>query len=696
MTPKGSRRDLRHWVSWQWAARAEARGIKSLDSVHINGKLRDQQWWESHFVEVEVQKGIREELTGYDNSTLRAEALEELGLHGVRPSFEEGDFLRDAKNRIRTWTDGALKLEIRYGTYAVYLGKKEAKFTAGRIYGALSSFEAELRAVWNVLRSLPLDQSMIIYTDSESVITRITNRRGGDKRKESNERYEAYMQRILKIIREKRNVSATTDLEFVYSHLLDTNPPTMSEADQKTKEEKRRKMENKYASDTEMILTGNQRADELAGALKNTNHGSYRNTPSADDPRYILEIDNTIITKDHRKECYNAAIHPIISQNKWEHIDAFDWWLHEAIDMKNSCHFTQSKWRSDVKNIEFIFRCRNGRLTTTKKENEKVIKELQSNRRNYYIEKRRRLYSSPHCPFGCTTDETIDHICKCKNTSNIREEAKRQIRERLYQEELTPNFIDEIWWFSDQGTWKEKFAWMAFIPNSTTTALQAKIGEAKMIPLLCDAQRIAAAAIKEMWTRRCIKLHMNNPPKNPEEELAEMPMKNSQTRKRKEVRELPRKQKKTSKSVRAVQTKKKKTSTLRKTPAAPSTPLRTDSSNTNTHTHTQPPTNIDNIDTRTSYNCSKTNRRRYNNSTRPRGSNIEAKEETSNTDLQLTVHLRRRAITTAKPSFTRRKRPHFPTASVANTRRAQHDDSASTHHYTNTFTYAYTHCTTST
>ncbi len=115
------------------------------------------------------------------------------------------------------------------------------------------------------------------------------------------------MKRLLTIIRERSNIGATTELEFVYSHLLDTNSPTVSEAERKTKEEKRRKMENRYVSETEMILTGNQRADEIAGALKNTNRASYRNTPSADDPQYILEIDNTIITKDHRKQHRHTA-----------------------------------------------------------------------------------------------------------------------------------------------------------------------------------------------------------------------------------------------------------------------------------------------------------------------------------------------------------------------------------------------------
>ncbi len=589
MKNQASRRDLKNWVSWGWAASAEARGIKSLDSIHINGKLRDQQWWESHFVEREVQKGIREELTGYDNTTLRAEALDELELHAVRPSFEEEDFIRDCKNRIRTWTDGALRLEIRYGTYAIYLGKSTSKFATGRIYGALSSFEAELRAIWNVLRSLPLDQHIVIYTDSESVITRITKRREGDKRKENNERYEAYMQRVLDNIRKRTQIGARTDLEFVYSHLLDTDLPTMSEEERKLKEEKKRKMENKYATETDMILTGNQCADKLAGALKNSNYADYRDTLSVDDHRYMLEINGAIVTKNHRKECYNATIEPIISKNKWDHIESYDWWLKDEIDIKNSCHFTQSKWRNDVKDIEFIFRCRNGRLTTTKNENKKVIKELENNTGNYYIEKRRRLYSSPYCPFGCATEETIEHICKCKNTSNIREEAKRQIRARLYQDELTPNFVDEIWWFSDQGAWQEKFAWMAFTSSNATKVLQEKIGEKKMISLLCDVQRIAAAALKEMWRKRCIKLHTNNPPRQQEKETTGTPIQTRQ-KKRKEPREISRKQKIT-KITKATQTKKKKaTRSLRNTPTASPASPRADTHQSQTHTPDPEPT----------------------------------------------------------------------------------------------------------
>ncbi len=86
----------------------------------------------------------------------------------------------------------------------------------------------------------------------------------------------------------------------------------------------------------------------------------------------------------------------------------------------------------------------------------------------------------------------------------------------MYEENLSAEDVEGMWWFLDDDSWKEKFAWMAFIPLKVTAELKMRILGNNLRQMIIDVQRITAEATKNMWCMRCMKLHKNNPtPKIP-------------------------------------------------------------------------------------------------------------------------------------------------------------------------------------
>jgi hypothetical protein len=497
---------LKYWLPPEIRLELQKKSIRTLNDVSTFGHLHPKEWWESVGVSEEIRKQVQEHLTEFDEVTIRAEAQVALGCDRP-PQWREDELTKDKEGRIQSWPDGSLNLKFNDGSSAVYFGPNTSKHSAERERDILSSLEAEIRAIWRAIWALPRERDLLIYTDSLNAISKIDRRLENRDLRETCERYEAYMERILELIVKKKAQSASVALSFVYSHLIDEEP---SKLDAGEEIKRWQMMTQKYGEDTRTVLEGNREADKLAEKAREKEKWSI--TPLKEtDPDFAILINKKQVTSNQRRKCYEALIEEEVRKNQIndKHKEAFDWLQSNVdADRRLSSLLLQSSKRKDQPLVRMMFMLRNNRLRTRKREHEVVEKEKNLNSDNYYILRRRRYFSENTCPMGCQEPEDIQHLCTCKYSERIREAALTRIKEELRRNGIPDERAQTLEWFKkSEPQWKEKFTWLGIIPQSLSEELNNRLEKKEIDRITVEIQKITMEAMKEAWTQRCKKLY---------------------------------------------------------------------------------------------------------------------------------------------------------------------------------------------
>lgn len=497
---------LKYWLPPEIRLELQKKNIHTLKDVSTFGHLHPQEWWAQIGVSEIIRKQVQDHLTEFDGVTIRAEAQEALGCERV-PQWKEEELSKDREGRVQVWPDGSLNPKFKDGSSATYFGPKTEKYSAERERDILSSLEVELRAIWRAIWALPREKDIIIYTDSLNAISRIDRRLENKDVRETCERYEAYMRRILDLIVKKKAESATVTLSFVHSHLIDDEPSNLELGEEMKRWQK---MIQTYGENTREILEGNREADRLAGEARNKEKWSISPLKET-DPDFAILINKKQVTSNQRRKCYETLIEEEVRKNQInaKHREAFDWLQSEVeADKKLSSLLLQSTKRKDQHLVRMMFMLRNNRLRTRKRENEIAEQEKNLKSENYYVLRRRRYFSNNACPMGCQEPEDIQHLCTCKHSEEIREKALIAIKDELRKKGISWEVAQTTEWFKkSEPKWKEKYTWLGIIPKSLAEELKNRLKEKEINHFIVEMQKIIIEAMKEAWTQRCKKLY---------------------------------------------------------------------------------------------------------------------------------------------------------------------------------------------
>ncbi len=244
------------------------------------------------------------ELTGYDTRTLKPHLLETLGIKEKRPEIKLDELVRETEGYVLGYTDGSFDNKEQSGAYAVAIERKDRSwvFNQVRLENAVSSFEPELRAIWDLLRAAPLETNIGVVTDSLSAIEKLLKRaQYTDKPKEKIARYEEILVKIEGEIRKRQEHGYETKFFFVHSHLLDKQKEEETKEERETKEKKLQKMKERYKGAYERLLRGNKEADELAENCAAAFGKRVQTAAVREDPAYVIRIGKRTILDNAMK-----------------------------------------------------------------------------------------------------------------------------------------------------------------------------------------------------------------------------------------------------------------------------------------------------------------------------------------------------------------------------------------------------------
>ncbi len=194
---------------------------------------------------------ILEKLTAHDGYTLRPE-IQRLLETDRKPNITPTEWSR---KEIEAWTDGSWHESTQKGSYAIYLGKNTNKHEGFAVPTAYSSFEVELRPIIHVLSIVPWEETVVIYTDSESSIVAIdTEYRRVNHTKKRTKRKRVLLTQLIQLTERRKKAGGNTKINFVYSHLRDESEERPSEDIKQRQLQKEKVMIQAYGEDVDRIL----------------------------------------------------------------------------------------------------------------------------------------------------------------------------------------------------------------------------------------------------------------------------------------------------------------------------------------------------------------------------------------------------------------------------------------------------------
>jgi ribonuclease HI len=518
MSTSSDRTKLTDWAGKVMSMRLDMVGIADIKQISRNGKLDMTR------VPKDSQDRLRTQLTAYDGETLHPLILEVLE-ENMRPQIPKEDWSRDREGHIETWTDGSMDNEKQTGSYAVYLGdsaKKEPRSTGTYVESVDSSMEVELRAIKEAIGIIPPDEHSTTYTDSESSIRLIKTRYGAvHPRALRNRRVEKLLEQIVSLIRQRELAGVQTRIRFVYSHLQEV---VLHEKDEerKVREAKRRTMWEVYGEDTERVLEGNRKADELTKYPKAL---PFAPTYTKDDPDYILRFGGKDHATRERPALYKHLLQEELDINRKNHKETYDWMEKESIDTYASMALVIDRSRALRHTRNFQFKLRNDRLKTS----EKMYKQKQrcKDKKSRYAQKVLEKYDSPKCPLCKISADTTDHLTVCHKTAGMRKETLNTICNTLKklldvpdgkhsenEEKITK--VIRNWLGEYREGWKTKWSWLGYMPKDLSEIIQNMSWSKEQTPLSIQKkiQIMVTEGMHECWVERCRVL--NNKPQNEE------------------------------------------------------------------------------------------------------------------------------------------------------------------------------------
>ncbi len=113
--------------------------------------------------------------------------------------------------------------------------------------------------------------------------------------------------------------------------------------------------------------------------------------------------------------CYEHFVEQELQQNRRNHPKAYDWMESKQIDRSLSQVLLTDTSRALANARKYMFKLRNDKLKTMSKMNEKWKTHKKA---TYYSEHVLSKYKQNTCLAGCGSEETTEHVLKCK-LSNI-------------------------------------------------------------------------------------------------------------------------------------------------------------------------------------------------------------------------------------------------------------------------------------
>lgn len=329
---------------------------------------------------------------------------------------EEELYYSEETNLHYVWTDGSFKKGTAgSGIYS----KEDSKINGGiRTPGWQSNYQAELYAIWMALKMVKEEVNLRIITDSESAINAIDNKR---------RKIDKYLRKkiasplVLQIQNMKDNRTGTTEITHCYSHIRDLQRKDRTEEEEQELNSKLEKMREKFDKETDIIIDGNDRADDEAfnGRVLEEPNRSHITQKSA---TIGLQTENGIITAGIRRVIKTQLIRQNIERanEKGElYRNAKGKWNRVFFEETNP---KQSKLRI------FYFKLVHNKLHTPVK-----MKQRNFGKGN-----------DIKCTFGCEENETIEHVLSCpKNPKYADEEEITQVLRK----------IDETGYWNNRQRW---------------------------------------------------------------------------------------------------------------------------------------------------------------------------------------------------------------------------------------------------
>lgn len=173
------------------------------------------------------------------------------------------EWQQEERTQKEVWTDGSLRDGMAIS--AVYWSDSSNMNIAFHAKGDQSVTNAEAQAVEAVLMSVPLNNSIIIYCDSEVVVESVKKCHTWSPGQWAKSKIASNLRRIMSLIKLRRDI--TTDIQHVYAHLLDNDTKERMEIDDAYKDkmtDRLLKMKLKFPGGKwYRILIGNKMADLL-------------------------------------------------------------------------------------------------------------------------------------------------------------------------------------------------------------------------------------------------------------------------------------------------------------------------------------------------------------------------------------------------------------------------------------------------
>lgn len=505
------RKQIAKWITAPMRFTLEKAGLTSMEQVHVSGKL-DTDALSKKLKKAEVETLIKE-WTSLDGKTLHPAILNALGLHKVRPEVQKEMWQRNKLGFITAFPDGSYDDKSQSGTYAVSFGPRVKGFTTA-IRKAYHSFETELRAVLDALRLLPIEENVSIYTDSESTITRLRLLMQNEEltgREKKSVKDVRLSKAIVDLLRQREEVGAETHVNFTYGHLRDINPNETLEK-KALKEKREKEMWKTYEEETDMILEGNKRADQLTkekGCL--TCAAPY----STLDPEYVIVIKEKDTTGNARRQLYEELLRKDLKMNREHHPESYDWQTSDAIQAEPSFALQMDTNRKLRNTRNFQFKLRNGRLKTMSKMHERYKSSKPGTK---YYQTVLKKYDTDICP-GCKMEkEDTEHITHCDAFNAIRKAAGELLIKSVLDllespEPTTKQKLIEVLrgWLDGRAAdeWKAKWTWRGYVSKNLWKTLEEQNWKDEQSPysIVKKMQIIITEAIAECWFRRCKALH---------------------------------------------------------------------------------------------------------------------------------------------------------------------------------------------
>ncbi len=152
--------------------------------------------------------------------------------------------------------------------------------------------------------------------------------------------------------------------------------------------------------------------------------------------------------------------------------------------------------------MHFAFKCRHDKLNTREHGFKRIEEITKKGKSNAWINKKKRFFNSPKCPFGCDETENITHIIKCRHTEKIRKETLDCLEKRGIKN------IGK--WLTDNEDWKAKWFWMGLIPKQLREELEEELKKQnkslEITKTIKDIQISLLEGTQKMWKMRCKKL----------------------------------------------------------------------------------------------------------------------------------------------------------------------------------------------